>query len=289
MGVAVGGEGRGAGSRSPHEPAPRDQTAVGAVCSTTSRRAWPTASAVPLCPHAHRPAARARPAVPRTRPLVARRRRARGRSLDDHQGRAALVGLDEADSVVIDPHEWLFQPYEIGCLLVRDPATLHRAFALGRFRAQAGYLDLTRPDLGEVNLSDHGVQFTTAARALKLWLSFKGFGVAAFRAAIDHGLDLAEHAAELVERSDELELLAGPSLGILCLRYRPRAADGAADLDAIQARIAETVNNGDRFMIATTGVDGRRALRLCTINPRTTPADVDSLVVDVLEAGRALE
>ncbi|MDQ2583471.1 pyridoxal phosphate-dependent decarboxylase family protein [Saccharothrix yanglingensis] len=205
------------------------------------------------------------------------------------RGRAALVGLDEADSVVIDPHKWLFQPYEIGCLLVRDPATLHRAFALGRFRAQAGYLDLARPAPGEVNLSDHGVQFTTAARALKLWLSFKGFGVAAFRAAIDRGLDLAEHAADLVQRSHELELLAGPSLGILCLRYRPRAADGAADLDAIQARIAETVNQGDRFMIATTDVDGRRALRLCTINPRTTPADVDSLVVDVLEAGRALE
>ncbi|MFD7660028.1 pyridoxal phosphate-dependent decarboxylase family protein, partial [Actinosynnema sp. NPDC059797] len=203
------------------------------------------------------------------------------------RGRAALTGLGEADSVVVDPHKWLFQPYEIGCLLVRDPGALHRAFALGRFRATAGYLDLTRPAPDEVNLSDHGVQFTTAARALKLWLSFKGFGVAAFRAAIDRGLDLAEHAAELVERSDELELLAGPSLGILCFRYRPRVAgDPGPDLDAVQSRVAETVNRGDRFLIATTAVDGRRALRLCTTNPRTTPADVDRLVADVLEAGR---
>ncbi|MEU4745427.1 aminotransferase class V-fold PLP-dependent enzyme [Actinosynnema sp. NPDC023658] len=204
------------------------------------------------------------------------------------RGRVALTGLTEADSVVIDPHKWLFQPYEIGCLLVRDPATLHRAFALSRFREQTGYLDLTRPAPDEVNLSDHGVQFTTAARALKLWLSFKGFGVGAFRAAIDHGLDLAEHAASLVEQDDELELLAGPSLGILCLRYRPRAAGGAG-LDAVQSRIAETVNRGDRFLIATTTVNGHRALRLCTINPRTTPADVNSLILDILEAGRAPE
>ncbi|WP_367127752.1 aspartate aminotransferase family protein [Saccharothrix sp. HUAS TT1] len=215
-------------------------------------------------------------------------RRVETRACGDVGGAGGVgTGLADADSVAIDPHKWLFQPYEIGCLLVRDPAALHRAFALDRFRARAGYLDLTRSAPDEVNLSDHGVQFTTAARALKLWLSFKGFGVAAFRAAIDHGLDLAEHAAELVERSDELELLAGPSLGILCFRYRPRAADDAADLDAIQTRIVETVNRGDRFMMATTVVDGRRALRLCTINPRTTPADVDRLAADVLEAGRA--
>lgn len=205
------------------------------------------------------------------------------------RGRAAVDGLTEADSVVVDPHKWLFQPYEIGCLLVRDPTVLHRAFALSRFRAPAGYLDITRPDPGEVNLSDHGVQFTTAARALKLWLSFKGFGVAAFRAAVDHGLDLAEHAAELVGGSDELELLAGPSLGIVCLRYRPAVDHRTEDLDAIQTGIADAVNRGnERFLIATTTVDGHRALRLCTINPRTTQADVSRLIAAVVAAGRTV-
>jgi glutamate/tyrosine decarboxylase-like PLP-dependent enzyme len=204
------------------------------------------------------------------------------------RGRAALAGLAEADSIVVDPHKWLFQPYEIGCLLVRDPTALYRAFALERFRAHAGYLDLTRPSPDEVNLSDHGVQLTTSARALKLWLSFKGFGVTAFRAAIDHGLDLAEHAADLVERNADLELLAGPSLGILCFRYRPPSAPGTADLDAVQHRITEAVNDSGRFMIATTAVHARRALRLCTINPRTTPADLDALFTAIVSAGQAL-
>ncbi|MFD8495543.1 pyridoxal phosphate-dependent decarboxylase family protein [Amycolatopsis sp. NPDC059657] len=194
------------------------------------------------------------------------------------RGRAVLAGLAEADSVVIDPHKWLFQPYEIGCLLLRDPAVLHRAFAIDRFRAHAGYLEIAR---GEANLSDHGVQFTTAARAVKLWLSFKGFGVAAFRAAIDHGLDQAERAATLIAAHPELELAAGPSLGIVCLRYRPGDPE-------TQSAICREVNRTGRTLIATTTVDGAQALRLCTINPRTTAADLDEVLAAIVRAGRRL-
>lgn len=86
------------------------------------------------------------------------------------RGRATLAGLALADSVVVDPRKWLRQPYEIGCLLVREPATLHRASALGRFRARAGTLDITRPADDEVDPSGRGVQFITATCALKLWL-----------------------------------------------------------------------------------------------------------------------
>lgn len=198
------------------------------------------------------------------------------------RGSAALTGLAEADSVVIDPHKWLFQPYEIGCVLLRDPAALHRTFALDRFRAQAGYLEIARPTDAETNLSDHGVQFTTAARALKLWLSLKGFGVGAFRAAIDHGLDQAERAAAFATASPELELVAGPSLGIVCLRYRSPAGDEA------QSAICREVNRSGRALIATTTVDSGLALRLCTINPRTTAADLDDVLAAIVQAGRSL-
>jgi aromatic-L-amino-acid decarboxylase len=196
------------------------------------------------------------------------------------RGRKALRGLDEADSVVIDPHKWLFQPYEVGCVLVRDPDVLHRAFTIDRFRAQTGYLALSRPAEAETNLSDHGVQFTTAARALKLWLSLKGFGVAAFRAAIDHGLDQADHVAARVRESPELDLVAGPALGIVCLRHR-------GGTDDLQAAICRDVNEDGRTLIATTTVDGALALRLCTINPRTTQADLDRVLAAIVASGRA--
>ncbi|GGM88401.1 L-2,4-diaminobutyrate decarboxylase [Lentzea pudingi] len=195
------------------------------------------------------------------------------------RGRTALRGLGEADSVVIDPHKWLFQPYEIGCVLVRDPEVLRRAFTIDRFRAGADYLTASRPAAAETNLSDHGVQFTTAARALKLWLSLKGFGVAAFRAAIDHGLDQAEHVAARVAASHELDLVAGPSLGIVCLRYRHGP-------DEVQTAICRTINDSGGTFIATTTVDGVLALRLCTINPRTTRADLDGVLTAIVAAGR---
>jgi glutamate/tyrosine decarboxylase-like PLP-dependent enzyme len=196
------------------------------------------------------------------------------------RGRKALRGLEEADSVVIDPHKWLFQPYEIGCVLVRDPDVLHRAFTIDRFRAQTGYLALSRPAVAETNLSDHGVQFTTAARALKLWLSLKGFGVAAFRAAIDHGLDQAEHVANCASESQELDVVAGPSLGIVCLRYR-------GGTDDVHAAICREVNENGHMFIATTTVDDVLALRLCTINPRTTRADLNLVLAAIVKAGRA--
>ncbi|RAS67262.1 glutamate/tyrosine decarboxylase-like PLP-dependent enzyme [Lentzea atacamensis] len=197
------------------------------------------------------------------------------------RGRKVLRGLDEADSIVIDPHKWLFQPYEIGCVLVRDPGVLHRAFTIDRFRAHAGYLAISRPAETETNLSDHGVQFTTEARALKLWLSLKGFGVAAFRAAIDRGLDHAEHVAAQIADIPELDLVAGPSLGIVCLRYRQGTDD-------VQAAICREINESGDTLIATTTVDGALALRLCTINPRLTPADLDGVLAAIVHAGRSI-
>ena len=94
--------------------------------------------------------------------------------------RPLLAGLGRADSLVLDPHKWLFQPYEVGCLLVREPGLLERTFGLGGV-----YL---RDVLGgEVNFRDRSLQLTRGARALKLWLSIRVFGLAAFRAAIGQG------------------------------------------------------------------------------------------------------
>ncbi len=103
------------------------------------------------------------------------------------RGRAQLGALDAADSITLDPHKWLYQPYECGCLLVRDPHALAGAFTM-----TPEYLRDARAESGEVNFADLGIQLTRSARALKLWLSLRTFGVAAFREAIDRALTLAE-------------------------------------------------------------------------------------------------
>src|SRR4029079_14538251 len=98
-------------------------------------------------------------------------------------GRASLSGIECADSLVLDPHKWLFQPYEIGCVLVRRHGLLEEAFTL-----DGAYLRDTVG--GGVALRNRGLQLSRGSRALKLWLSLRVFGLDAFRDAIAHGIAL---------------------------------------------------------------------------------------------------
>jgi len=179
------------------------------------------------------------------------------------RGRAALAGLERADSLVLDPHKWLFQPYEIGCVLVREPELLERTFALSGV-----YLRDTMG--GEVNFRDRSVQLTRGGRALKLWLSIRVFGLAAFRDAIDHGIALAEHAEALLRERPGWEVVSPAQLAIVCFRR-----DGD---DELQTRLAAAMVADGFAAPSTTEVDGRVALRLCTINPRTTFNDVEETI-----------
>ncbi|HYH78338.1 MAG TPA: aminotransferase class V-fold PLP-dependent enzyme, partial [Longimicrobium sp.] len=143
------------------------------------------------------------------------------------RGRALLAGLGEADSVSMDPHKWLFQPYECAAILVRDGAALRDTF-----REVPEYLKDSDLSAEEVNFRDWGVQLTRGFRALKLWLSIQTFGLAAFRAAVDRGIDLAEIAEDELRGSPEWEVLTPAQLGIVTFRHHPR--DGLDD-DALDA------------------------------------------------------
>ncbi len=130
----------------------------------------------------------------------------------------------------------------------------------------------------EVNFSDLGIQLTRSARALKLWLSLRFFGLDAFRIAIRRSLDLAALAASRIEDSETLELMAPPSLGVVCFRRR--------DLDEVEnASLAAALERSDVGLISTTRLHGRLALRLCILNHTSGPEDVGQ-VLDFLEETR---
>ena len=175
--------------------------------------------------------------------------------------RGAVTGLDRADSLVLDPHKWLFQPYEVGCVLMREPGLLERAFTLSGV-----YLRDTVSE--EVNFRDRSVQLTRTSRALKLWLSIRVFGVGAFRDAIAHGIALAEHAEATLRARPGWEVVTPAQLAIVCF-----AREG---ID--QTRLAAAMVDDGFAAPSTTEVGGRVVLRLCTMNPRTTPADVDRTI-----------
>ena len=184
------------------------------------------------------------------------------------QGRAVLAGIERADSLVLDPHKWLFQPIECGCLLVRDGDALRDTF-----RVRADYLQDVDRTFEEINFCDYGIQLTRSFRALKLWMSLKVFGLAAFRAAVAHGMELAAYAEAQLRQLPGWEVVTPAQLGILTFRYVQPGAT-AAQIDNLNDRLVGAMFADGFALLSSTRIHNRTALRLCPINPRTTEQDV---------------
>lgn len=181
-------------------------------------------------------------------------------------GRRVLRGIARADSLVLDPHKWLFQPIDVGCLLVTRPGALQRAF-----RMSPDYLADVTGENEEVDFRDRSLELTRRARALKLWLSFRIYGVERISAAIAHGIALAEHAERVVAADREWQVMTPAQLGIVTF------AERGAGHDAHAAKAAALAESG-YGIVTSTKVLGQPALRLCTINPRTSTQDVSSVL-----------
>ena len=192
------------------------------------------------------------------------------------RGKRALAGIERADSITLDPHKWLFQPFECGAILVREAEGLNRAFEI-----TPDYLrDVETHD--EVNFSDRGLQLTRFCRALKVWMSLQTFGLDAFREAVDGALDLAHEAAARIEASPELELLAPVDLSVVAYRRRPAGETDERRLDAINLALVAAVEQTGEALVSSTRLFGRTAIRTCILNPTTTTAHVQR-VLDIIE------
>ena len=195
-------------------------------------------------------------------------------------GRAALAGLERAHSLVLDPHKWLFQPYEAGCVLVREPGVLERAFSMDG----AAYLRDVVGD--EVNLRNRGLQLSRVERALKLWLSVRVFGLDAFRDGVARGIALAEHAEGFLRSRPGWEICSPAQLGIVCFRRLAPGLDEDATDALNDALVAAAVVDGFAAPSSTL-LGGRTAIRFCTLNPRTTEADLEQTIERLEELAHA--
>ena len=200
------------------------------------------------------------------------------------EGRTLLAGLERADSITLDAHKWLFQPFEAGCLLVKDVRTLDAAFSV-----HPEYLQDTLLGMEQVNFADRGLQLTRSFRALKVWMSIQTFGMAAFRRAVGRGIGLADRAGAYIRASDSLELLSPPSLGVVCFRAHPR--DLGLDEAALERFNEEIQSRGIRdgtAMMSSTRLKGVYALRFCIMAHTTTWADVEGTLKALEEHARAV-
>ena len=197
------------------------------------------------------------------------------------RGRDLLAGIERADTVTLDPHKWLFMPFECGCLLARDPRALAAAF-----RIYPEYLKDVESAGDEINFADYGEQLTRYSRALKIWLSVSYFGLAAIRQAIERGMELAALAERLVCETPDLEITSPASFGIVCFRARPRGVDDPEALDALNERVNARVNQTAGFLISSTRIAGAFSLRACVVGYRATADDIRALVAAVGDALR---
>ena len=206
-----------------------------------------------------------------------------GFALLDPQTRPLFAGIDRSDSVTLDPHKWLFQPYETGCLLARDVGRLVDAF-----RTTPAYLQDAEWGPRHVNFCDRGLQLTRIFRALRVWLSVQRYGLAAHRAEIARAIGLARMAETRIRDEPDLELLSPQSLGIVCFRFRGTGSAPPAALDHLNQRILDDVVESGFAMISSTRVRGHFSLRFCVLNYRTTEDDVVRTLARIAEAGRRL-
>ncbi|MDB4873990.1 MAG: Pyridoxal-dependent decarboxylase [Gemmatimonadetes bacterium] len=194
-------------------------------------------------------------------------------------GAKKLRGIERADSVTLDPHKWLFVPFECGCILARDPRKLEEAFSV-----HPEYLTDVRAREHEVNFADHGEQLTRSSHALKVWLSVRYFGLDAIREALARGVERAEYAERTLRARADFEILSPAQFGVLCFRARPAGVDDAAELDALNERINARVNGSGRFLMSSTKLRGRFSLRLCTHVHRMTEGDIDEVIAAIVAA-----
>ena len=193
-----------------------------------------------------------------------------GFAIVTERGKRLLRGIERADSIGLDAHKWFFQPYEAGCLLVKDQNTLRTAFAVRPDVLQDTVWGKNHP-----NFTDYGLQLSRSARALKVWMSIQTFGMAAFRRAISKGMELAVQAEDHIRASPVLEALNVASLGIVCFRVDPADADlDEETLDRANRIVLARMFWDDRAFMSSTMVRGTFALRMCIVNHTTTWDDV---------------
>jgi aromatic-L-amino-acid/L-tryptophan decarboxylase len=189
-----------------------------------------------------------------------------------------LPGLERADSLTVDPHKWLFQPYDIGGLLVKRREDLLRTF-----HREPEYYAVWGPEERPLHWYQYSLEGTRRFRALKLWLSWKHLGSSGFATLIERNVDLALH---LTSRGGELGFeVIPPELAVVCLRLAPPRLD-RMKTDELQRRLQRALEVSGAGWVSTTTLRGRTWLRAGVINYLSTEADADRILETLIDASR---
>jgi aromatic-L-amino-acid decarboxylase len=194
------------------------------------------------------------------------------------RGRAVLRGIEQADSVILDPHKTLFLPFGTGAVLVRDARTLRRAHS-----SHADYLPDMQQEDELIDFCEISPELSRDFRGLRVWLPLKLFGIEPFREQLDEKLDLIQIAAEALRAIDGIELVAEPQLTILAFRLVRPGLDEAA-LDALNRALLDRITAKKRVMLTPAIVDGHFVIRIAIVSHRTHHDRVAMALDDIRES-----
>ena len=200
--------------------------------------------------------------------------------------RKLFAGMEQADSIALDPHKWLYLPVDVGCVIYRNPEFAHAAFA-----HEAEYTRMFGEQADEAFVCwDYGPELSRRFRALKVWMLLKGVGLDRLRNAIESNLASARYLESMVQASDDFEMVAPVELSIFCFRHVPAQLrnDSAEQIDQFNERLLVALQRDGSSYLSNTTLAGRFALRGCVLNYRTTLRDMEILLDDLRRVAKSL-
>ena len=204
--------------------------------------------------------------------------------------KSLIKGIAQADSVVVDPHKWLFIPYDVGCVLVKDPKKMKKTFSY-----PTDYIALDKKKKlsnDEIDFADYSIELSRSFRALKIWMSLKQYGIRRYEKIINQNMKLIEYWQELIKNSQDFQIMAPSVLSVVCFRFNPEKAMKIKNenkelyLDKLNRLIIKSIRENREFLISGTMLNGRYVLRACIVNYRTTKQDVKYIIQALREIGK---
>lgn len=191
------------------------------------------------------------------------------------RGRETLRGIEQADSIILDPHKTLFLPFGTGALVMRDASVLRRAYSF-----HAEILPQFQEGAELIDFCEISPELSRDFRGLRVWLPLKLFGIEPFRAQLEEKLDLASWAAAELHEIEGIEVVAEPQLSIVAFRL----LKAGADLDALNHELMARINARQRVMLTGAVVDSKFVIRICVVSHRTHRDRMEMCLEDIRAA-----
>jgi glutamate/tyrosine decarboxylase-like PLP-dependent enzyme len=196
-----------------------------------------------------------------------------------------FAGLERVDSLSLDPHKWLYQPLDCGCLLYHDVAIARKTFAYtGSYAKQ-----LSTDPIEGFAFFEESMELSRRFRGLKLWLSLRYHGMEGFRAAIQRDLQHAQRLALAIDHTPELERLAPVELSAVCFRHLVSANADEGSRNHFNLALLKRVIARGKVYLSNAELKGKFCLRACIVNHLTKDSDIDAVVPEVLATAEEMQ